>query len=73
VKTEQSRIMESEQGPQEKKNKVEKRDVIQECMDHNRKEHGRRVTLINASIQEEKNETVCKNSDKNSGNDRGKS
>jgi len=63
--------MESEQGPQEKRNKVKERDVIQECMDHNKKEHGRIVTQINTSIQEDKNERVCKNSDKNSGNDRG--
>jgi len=71
MKTEQSRTMESKQGPQEKRNKVEERDEIQECMEHNKKEHGRIVTQINKSTQEDKNERVCKNSDKNSGNDGG--
>ena len=40
-------------------------------MEHNKKEHGRIVTQINKSTQEDKNERVCKNSDKNSGNDSG--
>jgi len=36
-------------------------------MGHNKKEHGRIVTQINKSTQEDKNERVCKNS----GNDGG--